>query len=139
MEKKRLTKILCKASDDTVRALAQEIKNQYPVVVVKEPEKTLTMIKMHEPVHESLFYIGEVIVSEAIVTLGDAKGVAVIMGDNYEKVLNMAIIDAACNKGVFTEMSVLEALEKQQQLEVEKENAMFMKTMVNFTSMHTEP
>ena len=63
---------------------------------------------------------------------------AVIMGDDFEKVLDMAIIDAACNKGVFTDEMLLVELEKAQQIRAEKENAMFMQTMVNFTTMTPE-
>ena len=50
----------------------------------------------------------------------------------------MAIIDAACNKGVFTDEGLLVELEKAQQIRAEKENAMFMQTMVNFTTMTPE-
>lgn len=138
MEKKRLTKILARAENRQVEEFAREIKERYSPVIVKAPEKSLVMIKMREPVKESLFYLGEVIVCEAIVDLDGAKGVAVIMGDDGEKALNMAIIDAACNKGVFTRYDVLEALEKEQLQKAEKENAMFMKTMVNFRSMDSE-
>ena len=60
------------------------------------------------------------------------------MGDDFEKVLDMAIIDAACNKGVFTDEGLLVELEKAQQTRAEKENAVFMQTMVNFTTMTPE-
>lgn len=138
MEKRRISKILARASKEQVGQLAQEIKEKYSPVMVKAPEKSLTMIRMREPVKESLFYLGEVIVSEAIVDLDGAKGVAVLMGDDFDKVLNMAVIDAACNKGVFQRYEVLEQMEKEQNLYLEKENAMFMQTMVNFHSMDSE-
>ena len=138
MEKRRISKILARASKEQVGQLAQEIKEKYSPVMVKAPEKSLTMIRMREPVKESLFYLGEVIVSEAIVDLDGAKGVAVLMGDDFDKVLNMAVIDAACNKGVFQRYEVLEQMEKEQNLYLEKENAMLMQTMVNFHSMDSE-
>lgn len=118
--------------------MAEKIRKQYEVTVIKAPEKSLTMIKMRDPVKETLFFLGEVIVCEAIVCLDGIKGMAVIMGDDFEKVLDMAIIDAACNKGVFTDEGLLVELEKAQQTRVEKENAMFMQTMVNFTTMTPE-
>ena len=120
MEKRRLSKILAKADAAQVRQMAEKIRKQYEVTVIKAPEKSLTMIKMRDPVKETLFFLGEVIVCEAIVCLDGIKGMAVIMGDDFEKVLDMAIIDAA------------------QQTRVEKENAMFMQTMVNFTTMTPE-
>ena len=138
MEKKRLTKILAKADRNTVITLAAEIQNSYSPVVIKEPSKTLTMIKMREPIKQSLFYIGEVIVTEATVEIDGAKGFAVLMGDDYEKALAVAIIDAAVNKGVFGGMDTLLALEKEQEDFIMRENAMHLKTMVNFESMDGE-
>lgn len=107
-------------------------------MIIKEPHKTLTMIKMREPVKQSLFYIGEVIVTEAMVELDGVKGAAVLMGDDAEKTLHMAIIDAAMNKGVFRETEKLLALEQEQQDFVMRENALHLKTMVNFESMDQE-
>lgn len=138
MEKKRLFRIMAKTDGRTVARLAGELKQRHAVVVVKGPDRTLTMIKLREPVKESLFYLGEVMVSEAVVELDGVKGMAVIMGDDAEKVLNMAIIDAACNSGVFEGWSDLLALEREQ-LELERrENAIHLQTMVSFRSMDTE-
>lgn len=138
MEKRRISKILARAGKEEVKRLAGEIKEKYSPVIVKSPEKSLAMIRMREPVQESLFYLGEVIVSEAIVDLDGAKGVAVIMGDDFDKVLDMAVIDAACNKGVFQRYDFLEQLEKEQTHRLEKENALFMQAMVSFHSMDSE-
>jgi alpha-D-ribose 1-methylphosphonate 5-triphosphate synthase subunit PhnG len=137
MDKTRSSKILAKADGGTVAALAEEFK-VCRIVMIKEPSKTLAMIKMRDPVKSTLFYIGEVIVTEAVVELDGTKGTAVIMGDHAEKTLDIAIIDAAMNKGIFTEEEKLLKLE-QQQLELEqKEHAMHLKTMVSFSSMDQE-
>ena len=69
MEKKRLFQILSRAERSDVIRLGQELQQQYPVTIVKKPEKSLTMIRMREPVKKSLFYLGEAIVTEAVVTL----------------------------------------------------------------------
>lgn len=73
------------------------------------------MIRMREPVKNSLFYLGEAIITEAVVSLGDTVGTAVTMGDDFEKTLHMAIIDAAENKGVFTQEDLLLEWEQAQQ------------------------
>ncbi len=138
MEKRRLFKILSKADRNIVIRLAGQIREKHEIVIVKEPEKALTMIKMREPVKESLFYLGEVIVTEATVSADGVNGTAAAMGDDYEKTLSMAIIDAACNGRFFEEECVLLELEAGQISREEKENAMFMKTMVNFHSMDSE-
>ena len=139
MDKRRLTKILAKAAKREVRALSADIQKAWSPLVLKQPQKTLAMIKMREPVKQSLFYIGEVIVYEAMVEIEGTQGIAVVMcsstNNDAEKVLDMAIIDAAVNKGVFTKMDTLLELERQQNERVMRENALHLKTMVNFESL----
>lgn len=138
MEKRRFFRILSKADAKTVDELAAKIRRNHKIVVVKEPQKTLAMIKMREPVRESLFYLGEVQVCEAMVELDGVRGLAVAAGDDFEKTLNMAILDAACNGGVFADEERLFALEREQLEREQKENAMHLKTMVSFHSMDGE-
>lgn len=138
MEKKRLFKIMSKANREVIIELAKEIQTKKEVVIVKSPEKVLAMVKMREPVKEMKFYIGEVIVTETTVSIDGVTGHAVAMGDDFEKTLSMAIIDSACNGGFFEKEELLFELEKEQKIKEEKENAMFMKTMVNFNSMDAE-
>ena len=135
MERNRFSRILARADKRDVAALSADIQKTCDPVIVKGPGKTLAMIKMREPVRQSLFYIGEVIVCEAVVEIDGVQGMAVLMGDDTEKTLDMAIIDAAWCKGVFTGMDAMLAWEKQQNDRVMRENAMHLKTMVNFESM----
>jgi len=135
MDKAEISKILTKAAKKDVALLSKEVLNKYKPVVIKEPEKTLVMIKMREPVKQSLFYLGEIIACEAAVEIDGVAGMAVLMGEDSEKVLNMAIIDAAINKGIFSAFDKLKELEKQQNEEIMKENALHLETMVNFESL----
>ena len=68
MEKKRLFQILSRAQRNDVIRLGERIQQQYPVTIVKKPEKSLTMIRMREPVKNSLFYLGEAIITEERLT-----------------------------------------------------------------------
>lgn len=138
MDKKRLFQILNRLDSTTVAALSAGIQKDHRVTVIKQPEKTLAMIKLREPVKNSLFYLGEALVCEAHVEIGGGGGCAVAMGDDADKTLNMAIIDAAVNKGVFADMDVLLEAERRQQTQIMRENAMHLKTMVSFQSMDQE-
>ena len=133
-----MSKILARADREIVAGLSADIQKKHSVTVIKEPGKTLAMIKMREPVRRSLFYLGEVIVCEAVVELNGVKGMTVTMGDDTDKTLDMAIVDAAVNGGIFTGIETLLALEKRQQEKIMRENALHMKTMVNFESMDGE-
>ena len=133
-----MTKILANAGKDDVAVLAAEIQKKYSPVLIKGPGKTLAMINMRDPVRESRFYLGEVIVCEAAVELDGVKGFSVAIGDDEEKTVSMAVIDAAINKGVFTRMDKLLTLEKEQNDIIMRENAMHLKTMVSFETMDQE-
>lgn len=138
MEKKELFKIMANVKTNTLKRLSKKISDKYEVTIVKSPAKTLTMIKMKEPVKNSLFYIGEVLVTEAIVEINGIKGIAVTMGDDFEKVLAMAIIDSGFNNGFPVMNGIKEDLlvmQKVQTKKKEKENALHLKTMVNFNTM----
>ena len=138
MNKKRLFEIMARANSKAIAELAEKIKQNENITIIKEPNKTLTMIKMREPAKASLFYIGEVIVCEAVVEIDGIKGTAVTMGDDFEKTLDMAIIDSAYNKGVFKDENILLELERDQIEYEQKINAMHLKTMVSFNSMDSE-
>ena len=58
MEKKELFRIMAAADGSMLRELAQPLAEKYGVSVVKAPAKTLAMIKLREPVKNSLFYLG---------------------------------------------------------------------------------
>lgn len=141
MNKKELFRIMAAADGSILRELAQPLAAKYGVSMVKEPAKTLAMIKLREPVQNSLFYLGEALVCDAVVELGGTKGTAVVLGDDFDKVRAMAVIDAAFNKKVAETaelITVLERLAARRQKELELENGLYAKTIVDFQSMDQE-
>lgn len=133
-----MTKVLVRAGRNEVAVLSANIQKSYRPVIVKEPAKTLVMIKLRDPVKQGTFFLGEVIACEAAVEIDGVPGVAVMMGDDAEKVLDMAIIDAAVNLGVFHDEARLSELEREQNKRMMQEHAMILNTMVNFESMDQE-
>ena len=141
MNKKELFRIMAAADSSMLRELAQPLAAKYGVSIVKEPAKTLAMIKLREPVQNSLFYLGEALVCDIVVELGGTKGTAVVLGDDFDKVSAMAVIDAAFNKKVAETAeltTVLERLAARRQKELELENVLYAKTIVDFQSMDQE-
>ena len=129
--------MLVRADKGEVSAMSAGIQKTYRPLVVKEG-KTLTMIKLRDPVKQGMFYIGEVIVCEAAVEIDGVQGISVLMGCDGEKALDMAVIDAAVNKGVFDGFEKLAELEEKQNKREMQEYVMNLKTMVNFESMDQE-
>ena len=142
MDKNRLFRIMAHAPAESVIALGQIIENGYTVKVLKEPQKALAMIRIRESVKNSDFYLGELLTCEAMVEIEGKKGVAVTMGDDFSKVLSMAVVDAADNAGLPELKRQIEPallnLERQWIQRIEQENGMYLKTMVNFQSMDSE-
>lgn len=137
-DKRRLFRILTRADEADVRAMAERLLSNHEAVVVKPPEKTLAMVRLRETVQAKLFYLGEVIVWEAAVTLDGTPGIAVTMDGTADKAIAMAVIDAAVNRGVFADEALLLALEAAQLLRDGREIAMHRQTAVHFTSMDAE-
>lgn len=137
-DRQRLSRILTRADAARVTAMAQKIQASHDVAVVKEPGKTLAMIQLRDTVRATRFYLGEVIVWEAVVELDGARGMAATMDDSAEKALAMAVIDAAVSRGVFEDSDALLALEAEQAARDGRENALHRQTMVQFTSMDAE-
>ena len=138
MEKKEMFNIMAKSRRESILELAGEIEKIHEVVVVKKPAKTLVMLKMYESVAKSEFFLGEVLACEAMVSIDNRQGMAITQGDDFEKVLSMAIIDAAFNAGV-KECAWLrdrfEALKVHVVEEVRKEFGRNMKSKVQFRVM----
>ena len=100
MEKKAMFRILSYADSAEVVALGSFISKHHRVSTLKKPQKTLVMLKVRESAQNTLFYAGEALACECMVSIGDAKGFAACLGDDMEKVYAMAIIDASFNSGI---------------------------------------
>lgn len=137
MSKRKLSAILAGASKDELVVIADQIKADNNVKILKAPQKTLVMVKVRESVKNSLFYLGEVLATECMVTVDRAKGVSVIAGDDFEKAIAAAIIDGYLN-GEGEKENVLRQiyeLEKKQQKSREAINRQLRKSKVNFNLM----
>ena len=65
MNRKRRTEILIRGDRKVSKMIAEEIKQLCEVKIVNEPDNGLVMIKMRECAKKQLFYLGEVLVTEA--------------------------------------------------------------------------
>lgn len=137
MLKRKLSAILAGASKDELVVIADQIKSENNIKILKEPQKTLVMVKVRESVKNSLFYLGEVLATECMVTVDGTKGVSIIAGDDFEKAIAAAIIDGYLNgegekKDVLRQIDVLG---KEQQKSREAMNRQLRKSKVNFSMM----
>lgn len=120
METCNYSKALCQSSGQWVVDLIRPVMDKYPVRVLRKPAKTLVMIKMRETVAKAQFYLGEMLACEAMVELEGKKGFALMMGDDTQKVMAAAVVDALRKTDLPEKKPVLQALEQRQQ-ELERE------------------
>ena len=138
MNRRRRTKILIDGSPHLARKLASEIEQIYDVHVVTEPHHALTMIKMRETAKKTLFYLGEVLITETKVQIGQSIGIGIVVGDEEALSYQLAVIDAAYEADLVETKNWTALFEEEEQhiCEIrEKREANLLKTKVNFEMM----
>lgn len=138
MERKQRTKILIKGSTEIPQRLAKEIIDQYDVEHIEEPNHGLIMVKMREIAQKSLFYLGEIFVTECKVRIHDVIGIGIVRGDQPKLAYELAVIDAAYNAGLKETKDWKELLLAEEQKIQQKKNqfkSKVLKTKVNFETL----
>ncbi|TMN22631.1 phosphonate C-P lyase system protein PhnG [Lentibacillus cibarius] len=138
MKRKRRTTILIQADPNLARRLAATITTKYECREIVAPRYGLTMMKMRETAKNSLFYIGEVLVTETKVEINQSIGIGLVTGMQDELSKDLAIIDAAY-KAKLPETNDWEdqliAAEEQIEKEKAQKQAEIFETKVNFETM----
>lgn len=138
MKRRRRTEILIQENGHLAQKLAETIIDVYECKEILAPQYGLTMIKMRESAKNSLFYIGEVLITEAKVEINNCIGIGIVVGMEDELAKHLAIIDAAYKaelpETIIWHTHLIEA-EKRITKELVKKQAELFKTKVNFETM----
>ncbi|MEW9121769.1 MAG: phosphonate C-P lyase system protein PhnG [Thermotaleaceae bacterium] len=122
MDRRRRTEILIKGSEALAYKLAKEIEEKYQIRGIEGPHNGLVMVKMREGAKNSLFYLGEVLVTEAKVQVNGKLGIGIIRGDREALSYALAVIDAAYHAD-------LEETKKWNQILIEEEKKIYQQRM----------
>jgi alpha-D-ribose 1-methylphosphonate 5-triphosphate synthase subunit PhnG len=87
--------ILARAPAGAVKAFAEELIPDLGPIEVLQNRTGLVMIPMSESVKGATFYVGEALIAEARVRVGDHEGYAACLGRDLHQALAIALIDAA--------------------------------------------
>ena len=138
MKRRRRTEILIEGNERLAQELAEMITQGYRCREILAPQYGMTMIKMRESAKNSLFYIGEVLITEAKVEIDGRIGIGIVAGMKEELARNMAIIDAAYKaelpETAGWQQPLLE-MEQEIMLARNREQAELFETKVNFETM----
>ncbi len=132
------SKIFSYATTEELGKLYEKISRNHEVKLVKNPQKTLTMIKVRETTGNSLFYLGEAICTECMVSVDEVRGFSVLLGDDFEKAISVASIDAVLHSEYAEKEEIIACLEKIEQRKAEEKsyiNAEINKSKVDFNLM----
>ncbi|ODA42422.1 phosphonate C-P lyase system protein PhnG [Desulfosporosinus sp. BG] len=138
MIRKKRTEILIKGSPEVSVKLAQEILTVHDVTTIEEPNNSLVMVKVRESAKRSLFYLGEVLITECKVMIKGILGIGLIKGHEPVLAYNLAIIDAAYNANL-PETKEWASLLLSEEVKIKETcealNNKILKTKVNFATM----
>ncbi len=135
MDRRNRLEILAQADAAVLLLLAEEILATSEAEVIKQPETSLLMARANDSVTGSPFNLGEILVTESEVRLGNHIGYSLIMGEESERALAAAVIDAALEGGHASTSSIEEKLgqeESRLKMEKEKEFGLVAQTRVDF-------
>jgi alpha-D-ribose 1-methylphosphonate 5-triphosphate synthase subunit PhnG len=138
MNRRRRTKILIDGTRELPKKLAASVEKKYEITILAEPQEALVMVKMRETAKKSLFYLGEVLVTETKVQLHQQTGTGLVVGHDEERSYWLAIIDAAYQANI-QEISEWESMLLEEEAtikeEMKRKQAEILKTKVNFETM----
>ena len=138
MNRAERTKLLIEVGRKQALEMADQIANTYEIVEVQPPREGLVMVKLRESAQQSLFYIGEVLVTETKVKIQNVYGTGIVREMEPELSRALAIIDAAF-KGDFPEtkqwVPVMEQLKMELELEQQNIKRSIERTKVQFNTM----
>lgn len=138
MNRRRRTEILIRGNKELSKKIVNQIKEKYEIKSIEEPNNGLVMIKMRETAKRQLFYLGEVLVTEAKVYVNGSLGLGIVTGDEEELAFNLAIIDGAYKNNVkeieeWNELLMKEekAIKDREEIDAKK----ILETKVDFSTM----
>lgn len=138
MHRKERTRILVESPNELCEILCKEIEQLYPVNIIENPHNGLVMLKTRENSKRSLFYLGEVLVTECKVEINGTIGMGIITCNDERKAYCLAVIDAAYNNKLPETMLWKKQLrDAAQQLQQQNtlDNHRIMQTKVSFETM----
>lgn len=138
MKRKQRTEILISRPPALMKSLADEIVNKYGASIIEEPNPGLVMVKVRETAKQSLFYLGEVLVTECKVKVGESIGIGLVRGEESDAAYHLAVIDAAYSAELEETAHWEALLQKEQQMLVEEraeKRRKLLVTKVDFDTM----
>ena len=137
MKKKRWSQLFIKFGRDEAIQFFDQYHSTVPFDIISEPTEGLTMIKVREHAKNSLFYMGELLVTETKIRHRETVGLGVVKGSDEELSMAVGFIDLCFNLGLLIDEleDILDALEMKEDIYIENRTKEILKTKVDFDMM----
>ncbi|TBL70523.1 phosphonate C-P lyase system protein PhnG [Paenibacillus thalictri] len=138
LKRSQITRILIEGDRQLLKRLCALVEETAEPVVVKAPEKSLVMSKARDSVSGQPFYLGEILVTECTVALGETHGFGLLIGEDAQSAYELAVVDAAFHAGLPVTANWTSLLEQEEQRIAKRraeEQERIMKTRVHFDTM----
>ncbi|TVT28964.1 phosphonate C-P lyase system protein PhnG [Salinicoccus cyprini] len=137
MERKRWTSLFIKYGEQEAIEFFNTYQSQVDFDIISEPAEGLTMIKVREHAENSLFYIGEMLVTETKIRQGQTVGLGVVKGSNAKLSEALSFIDLCFKLEVLLEAleDILAKLELKESVFIKSRTNEILKTKVDFDMM----
>lgn len=138
MNRRQWTELIIEYGNHQIEDYVALFLEKYSIEEIIPPHLGLVMIKKRETAKQSLFYIGEILVTETKVRFGDKIGLGLVKGDNPDLSRALAIFDLAyvCRwpewqylQAWFKELSTIKLEDRRRQTKA------VMQTKVDFSTM----
>lgn len=127
--------ILAESDFSVWEKITSQLASRYEIKIIQEPETCLVMMPAQDSVEQSSFYLGEVLITQAVVEIYGTPGYGFTLEDKPDQALGYAIIDAALSHGVPEARDIRLLLAEQEELincQRRQEKRMIASTRVNF-------
>lgn len=103
MQREEINYIFQHADISALRGLFKKVETAYCVEVLQKPSSQTLLQPIIDPISQSRFYGGEILVTSSIVQVETHKGWSMVMDDNEELALMIATLDACYAGEIFLE------------------------------------
>lgn len=120
---------------EKLQVIVQRIVNEFQCKIVSGPSSGMIMVKHIDPIDKNQFYLGEAFVTQCEVEVTGNLGYGCALGDEKERALYGAIIDARLGNGYDIPVDTLKLLKQEMEYISDKqikERNQILKTKVNF-------
>lgn len=138
MNKKLWTSLFIRYGRLEALAFYNNKRNSFDFQVISEPKTGLAMVKVREHAENSLFYLGEVLITETKIKKDEHIGLGVVKGEDFQFSEALSFIDL-CMKNGFFEQELKDILMELENIKIEVEHIKtqaLLETKVDFSMMN---